>query len=41
MSRQIDETEDMRWFDIDGVEKYLEEVGLLRMMEKIKKIRNA
>lgn len=25
MSRQLDETEDMQWFDINGVEKYLEE----------------
>lgn len=40
MNRQLDETEDMQWFDIDGIEKYLEEGGLLRMIEKIRKIKN-
>lgn len=36
MSRQVDESDDMRWFDINGVEKYLEEEGLLRMIVKVK-----
>jgi 8-oxo-dGTP pyrophosphatase MutT (NUDIX family) len=38
LSRQLDETEDIRWFNITEVEKYIEEDGLLRMIEKIKKL---
>jgi 8-oxo-dGTP pyrophosphatase MutT (NUDIX family) len=38
MSRQLDETDDMRWFDIDTVSDYLEEGWLLRMMEKIRQL---
>lgn len=41
MNRQVDESDDMRWFDIDGVEKYLEEGWLFRMMKKVRKIKNA
>lgn len=36
LSRQIEETDDMKWFDIETVWDYLEEGGLVRMLEKIK-----
>lgn len=38
LSRQLDETDDMRWFDIEGIEKYIEEKNLLRMIEKIRQL---
>lgn len=36
MSRQLDEIDDMRWFDIEDVGKYIEEEWLLRMIQKVK-----
>lgn len=38
MHRQEDETDDMRWFNIDGIEEYLEEEGTIRMIEKVRKL---
>lgn len=35
MSRQVDESDDMRWFNIEGIEEYLEEEWLFRMIRKI------
>jgi 8-oxo-dGTP pyrophosphatase MutT (NUDIX family) len=35
-SRQLEETDDMRWFDIDSVGEILEEEGLIRMLEKVR-----
>ena len=36
LDRQIAEVDDIRWFDIEWIEKYIEEENLLRMIEKIK-----
>ena len=38
LDRQVDETEDMRWFDIDMIGDTLEEDGLLRMIRKVQKL---
>lgn len=38
MHRQEDETDDMRWFDIDGIEEYLEEDGTIRMIAKVREL---
>lgn len=40
-SRHTIETDDMRWFMLDEAEKIVEEDGLLRMLDKIKIIKNA
>lgn len=40
-ARQESEVDDIRWFDIDGMEKYIAEERMLYMMEKIKQLRNA
>ncbi len=37
-SRQESEVDDIRWFDIEWIEKYVVEKWLLRMFEKIKKL---
>ena len=37
-ARQESEVDDIRWFDIDGIEKYIAEERMLYMMEKIKKL---
>ncbi|MBC7503967.1 NUDIX domain-containing protein [Candidatus Gracilibacteria bacterium] len=37
-ARQESEVDDIRWFDIEGIEKYIGEKGMLDMIEKIKKL---
>ncbi len=37
-TRQESEVDDIAWFDIDGIEKYIAEERMLYMMEKIKKL---
>lgn len=39
--RQESEVDDIRWFDIEWIEKYIAEERMLYMIEKIKKLRNA
>lgn len=39
MHRQEDETDDMRWFELEWIEKYIEEEGLIRMIEKVKNLK--
>ena len=36
LDRQIAEVDDIRWFDLEWIEKYIEEENLMRMIEKIK-----
>lgn len=38
---QIEEVDDIRWFDIDGISEYVGEKRMLDMMEKIKKLSHA
>lgn len=38
LAHQAEEVDDIRWFDIDGVEKYIEEKNLMRMIGKIKNL---
>lgn len=38
---QIEEVDDIRWFDIDGISEYIGEKRMLDMMEKIKKLSHA
>jgi hypothetical protein len=33
---QIEEVDDIRWFDIDGISEYVGEKRMLDMMEKIR-----
>ena len=40
-TRQESEVDDIRWFDIEWIEKQIAEERMLYMMEKIKKLRNA
>jgi len=37
-SRQEDEVDDIRWFEIEGIEKYIGEKRMLAMIEKIKSL---
>lgn len=37
-SRQEDEVDDIRWFEIEGIEKYIGEKRMLDMIEKIKSL---
>ena len=37
-TRQIDEVDDIRWFDIDTLSEYAREKRMLNMMEKIKNL---
>lgn len=39
-TRQESEVDDIRWFDIDGIEKYIAEERMLYMIEKIKNLKN-
>jgi 8-oxo-dGTP pyrophosphatase MutT (NUDIX family) len=39
--RQESEIDDIRWFDIEWIEKYIAEERMLYMMDKIKQLRNA
>lgn len=39
-SMQITEVDDMKWFDVEGIEQYLEEWGLIRMIEKVRTLKN-
>ena len=38
LERQIDEVDDIQWFDLENVEKEIEDVGTLRMIQKIKSL---
>ncbi len=39
-TQQESEVDDIRWFDIEWIEKYIAEERMLYMMEKIKQLRN-
>lgn len=38
LHHQVDEADDIRWFDLEDVEKYLEDDGTLRMIKKLKSL---
>lgn len=38
LERKVDEVDDIRWFDLENVEKHIEDAGTLRMIQKIKSL---
>jgi 8-oxo-dGTP pyrophosphatase MutT (NUDIX family) len=38
-ARQEDEVDDIRWFDIDGIEKYIAEMRMIYMIGKIRSLK--
>jgi 8-oxo-dGTP pyrophosphatase MutT (NUDIX family) len=38
LHHEVSEVDDIRWFDIEGIEKYIAEPRMLYMIEKIKNL---